>query len=209
MSRPIEDAFSKGYPQALAGAIIGTFFVRLLQMRGHLPDGPLVLPLGAMVAAAVAWIPNRALMRAGERSAQMIYAPSGATTAYVPTFSHIDAMVVRGDLEAAAKAWDEACAEHPASALVHVKAADFRLRSLRDPAGALTLYLRVREIAGVTSEHRRYVQAKIIDLHLGPLSDEGRAMVELRRMIDGFPGTREADEARQVLAKLKAPRQQG
>ncbi|MBX7120219.1 MAG: hypothetical protein K1X31_14605 [Gemmatimonadaceae bacterium] len=209
MPRTAVEALSTGTPQALIGACVGGIFTAVLQARGFLPPGPFVWLAGVAVAGIVAWLPNWALMRAGERSAQLIYAPSGASTAYVPTFSHIDAMEVRGDLEAAERAWAEACAENPRSALVHVKAADFHLRSLNDPVAALALYARVREIPGAHAEHRRYVQAKIIDLHLGPLNDEGRAMVELRRMIDAFPGTREADEARQALAKLKAPRQQG
>jgi len=45
-----------------------------------------------------------------------------------------------------------------------------------------------------------------VDLHLGPLADEGKAMVALRRLIDGYPDTREAAEAREALARLKAAR---
>src|SRR5690349_6432829 len=50
------------------------------------------------------------------------------------------------------------------------------------------------------------VQAKVIDLYLGPLKDEGRALVEMRRLIERFPGTKEADEARAALARIKSER---
>ena len=52
------------------------------------------------------------------------------------------------------------------------------------------------------------MRAGLVDLHLGPLEDEGRALVELRRLIDGFPGTREAEMAREALAKLKESRRE-
>ena len=48
-----------------------------------------------------------------------------------------------------------------------------------------------------------------IHLHLGPLEDEGRALVEMRRLIDRFPGTVEADQARAALARIKTDRSGG
>jgi hypothetical protein len=55
-------------------------------------------------------------------------------------------------------------------------------------------------------EHERYVSQKLIDLYLGPLAGEGRALVELRRLIERHPGTREAEGARSAIAGLKGLR---
>ena len=66
-----------------------------------------------------------------------------------------------------------------------------------------------REIPGASRELVRYAQTKIVDLYLGPLKDEGRALVELRRLIEGFPGTHEAEQARAALARIKTERAGG
>lgn len=140
------------------------------------------------------------------RFAGGVYAPSGASTAYTPTYSHIDALIIRGDLDGAAEALEHEMTRAPGHVGVIVKAADFHLRERKDAERALALYLAARRSGAGSDETRRYVQQKLVDVYLGPLRDEGRAMVELRRLIDAFPGTREAEAARESLAQLKAGR---
>ncbi len=163
----------------------------------------LLLVLGA---GAIGGGIQRLLLAGSGKAIMAIHAPSGDSTAYVPTFSHIETLEIRGDLDGAARAWEEACASDPTNALVRVKAADFHLRLRKDPVAALALYRAVRALPSASRELARYAQAKIVDLYLGDLGDEGRALVELRRLIESFPGTREADEARTALARIKAAR---
>jgi hypothetical protein len=186
--------------------VLGLFFTILLQAKGHLPGGVLITLAGGVVSYLIGRAIARAAFGAGTQMVTSVYSPSGDTTRYTPTFSHIEALEVRGDLDGAAAAWDAAVAEHPDSVLTLVRAADFHLRLRQDPAAALQRYLRARELGAGASDTRRYVQQKIVDLYLGPLADEGRAMVELRRLIDAFPGTREAEGARATLADLKSRR---
>src|SRR5690606_14091577 len=122
-----------------------------------------------------------------------VYSPSGDTTAYTPTFSHIEALEIRGDLDGAAEAWAVEVAQAPDHMLTVIRAADFHLRARKDADAAMELFVRARTIGTGTPDLRRYVQQKIVDLYLDQLRDDGRAMVELRRLIDGFPGTREAE----------------
>jgi hypothetical protein len=185
------------------------FFTDLLQGQGRLPAGLVVTLAGGLVLGGIVWAVSYSVQRASGRFATQFYAPGGGSTAYTPTFSHIEALEVRGDLESAAVAWAEACAEHPVNAIVWVKSADFHLRLLKDPAAAFERYRYVRDLPGVKSDLARYVSQKIVDLLLGPLDDEGRALGELRRLIERFPGTREADEARAALARIKAARPPG
>lgn len=199
----------RGIPQGIAIGVLGAFLTALLQARGHLPGHPLVMLAGGVVLGFIGGGLNRLMFSAGERAATSVYAPAGETTAYTPTHSHIEALEARGDLDGAARAWDETCAEQPGNALLLVKAADFHLRARRDPAAALERYRQARAAGTGRDDLRRYIQQKLVDLHLeGPLADEGRAMVELRRLIDGFPGTREADGARATLEELKRKRAQ-
>lgn len=205
-----------GVLQGMIGAAIGLVWTFFLQVRGHVPGGLLVLALGMIAGFCFVMGIARAISNASARAAGAVYSPSGGTTAYVPSFSHIEALTVRGALDEAAEAWTTAMAEHPASLVVAVRAADFHLRERRDPAQALSLYLHARSLVaqavpGTDSRDlQRYVQQKVVDLYLdGPTADEGRALVELRRLAESFPGTREAEGARASLAELKARRASG
>lgn len=209
MANDGRSALERGIPQGVFVGFLGLGFTGLLQARGHLPQGLLVTLAGGVMAGALAMWINRALISGSGRAATAIYAPSGNTTAYTPTFSHIETLEIRGDLDGAAQAWSEAVAEHSANALVRVRAADFHLRARRDHATAARFYREAREIGTPNDDLRRYLAQKLVDLYLGPLDDEGRAMVELRRLIEGFPGSREADAAREALARLKALRTPG
>ncbi len=201
-----ENLLYSGIPQGIIAGCIGLLFTGLLQLRGDLPSGLLITFAGALVAGTLAAVINRVLLASGERAATAIYAPSGASTAYTPTFSHIQSMEIRGDLDAPAHAWEEAGAEAPTDVFIVVKAADFHLRARQDFHAAHERYLRARALGTGPDDLRRYVAQKLVDLYLGPLADEGRAMSELRRLIDGFPGTLEAEAARRTLAELKVKR---
>jgi hypothetical protein len=196
----------RGIPQAVFLGLLGFVFTGLMQARGMVPQGAFFTLLGAGVGAFMGWGINRLLLSTGERVATTIYAPSGKTTAYTPTFSHIETLEIRGDLDGAARAWDETIAEHPTNALVRVRAADFHLRGRSDAARAVEHYRAARDLGTANDELRRYIGQKLADLYLGPLGDEGRAMGELRRLIDMFPDSREAQSAREALAAIKAER---
>jgi hypothetical protein len=49
-----------------------------------------------------------------------------------------------------------------------------------------------------------YASSRLADLYDGPLNEPGRALVELRRIIERYPGTAVATHARDALPKLKA-----
>lgn len=197
----------------LAGALVtgGAVLIVLVFVRA-LGGVAVSLPFAVLlvvVAGAVGGGIQGAVVNTGGTLATALVQPSGRTTPYTPTFSHIQAIAIRGDLDGAAKAWADACAEHPANAQVWVKAADFHLRTLTDPLTALPLYQHVRDMPTASPELVRYASQKLVDLYLGPLADEGRALVELRRLIERFPGTVAADEARAALTKLKDARANG
>jgi hypothetical protein len=132
--------------------------------------------------------------------------PSGDSTAYTKTYSHIEALVIRGALEDAAVAWEHELAQDPQNVSLRVRVADFHLRTKQDAATAHAHYLKARAMGTAGPDLSRYIQQKLVDLYLGPLADEGKAMAELRRLIDAFPETREAESARVALAEIKSRR---
>jgi hypothetical protein len=203
---PMQRLLHRGLPQGIFTGVLGLFFADLAQSNGILPQGRLVFVLGGAVGFLTGRGIALAILRTSGGLAEKIYSPSGDSTAYTPTFSNIEALEIKGDLEGAAVAWSQAVAEQPEHALTVVRAADFHLRARKDPTAALALYQQARALGTGTDDLRRYVQQKLVDLYLGPLADDGRALVELRRLIDAFPGTREAEAARVALAEIKARR---
>ena len=146
------------------------------------------------------------MMSTGANLVGSLQNPSGDSTAYTQTYSHIEALVVRGALDQAAVEWEHELAKDPQNVSLRVRVADFHLRTKQDPTTAHAHYLKARAMGAASVDLSRYIQQKLVDLYLGPLKDEGKAMAELRRLIDGFPGSREAESARVALAELKAQR---
>ena len=163
----------------------------------------LVIAGGAVGGFALGKGIGLVLLGSSGRAAQTIYAPATAGR-YARTHSNIDAMEAKGDFRGAAAAWEDVARSEPANPWPLLRSGELFLRELHEPATALDRFRRAREAAGITPEQHLYVSQKMIDLYLGPLGDEGRALVELRRLIDRHPGTREADGARAALQRLKA-----
>ena len=195
-----------GALHGIVGAACGLIFTPLLQARGHLPNNALVTLAGIFVGFLIGRGVWRFYVKSAERFGNSVYVPSGHTTAYTPTYSHIEALEIKGDFDGAAAAWEVAIVENPGHIITVVRAADFHLRTRKDSKAALDHYLRARTLNTGTNDIRRYVQQKIVDLYLDHFNDENRALMELRRLIDGFPGTREAESARTALSEIKARR---
>ena len=137
------------------------------------------------------------------RAAESIYMP-GRAGMRESEHSEIDTLEVRGDFKGAVAAWEAVAIAEPENSWALVRAGELYARELGDPATAVERFKHARSLPTAKPELVCYMSQKIIDLLLGPLDDKGRAMVELRKLIDQFPSSREADGARDALRKLKA-----
>jgi hypothetical protein len=171
------------------------------------PRSVLTLPVAALIGFVLGKFVGFALLESSGRVAQSVYAPTAAGT-YTQTHSNIDAMEAAGDYKSAVAAWEAVAVSQPANPWPLMRAGELYLRVLAEPAMALERFRLARDIPGITPEQQRYASQKVIDLYLGPLADEGRAMVELRRLIDQHPGTPEAAGARAAIQRLKSARGQ-
>jgi hypothetical protein len=77
------------------------------------------------------------------------------------------------------------------------------LRWASDPSRAIALFSEGRRLAGDDRSRELYATQRLIDLYLGPLKNDPRALVELRRLVDRFPNSREGKSAVDVLRRLK------
>jgi hypothetical protein len=145
---------------------------------------------------------------AGEGLSRLIgnlYATGGTSTPPTKAYSAIEALEARGAYADAAAAYGAEIARAPADWEARVRLAELSLRRLDDPARAATLYAEARSL--VTNERRAIGLAlRLVDIYRDRLHDHGRAIVELRRLIDTYPRSSLVAGARTELSRLLAER---
>lgn len=118
-------------------------------------------------------------------------------------YSAIETLVVRGEVATAAEAYRER-AQRPADRVeATVRRAALLGGPLRQPETALVELEGLRRSKLSTADDLR-VGVALVDLYDRRLGDPGRAMAELRRLIDRHPGHRSVRRLRHALAELKA-----
>jgi hypothetical protein len=165
-----------------------------------LPGGLLLL----LIAAGV-FVVTRTAGEALGRAVGSLYAPSGSSTPPARVYSVIEALEARGAYGDAAAAWNAAIARDPADWEARVRLAELSLRRLGDPARAAQLY---REARGLVRDERRAIALglRLVDVYRDHLRDRGRAIVELRRLLDTYPHSSLVAGARAELDRLLGER---
>ena len=111
-------------------------------------------------------------------------------------YSQQQALVMQGKVDEALQSFEAIIGTAAGNVDARIKAAGaVRVRPPRPGARRGTVP------AGAAHSRRRprlrfYVSNRLVDLLVGPLADPGRAMVELRRLIERHPGTTAASHAR-------------
>jgi hypothetical protein len=145
----------------------------------------------------------RAVFALSERAglaAQTLYAPTGFTTPYARTFSYQEAMAMRGDVAGALASYEALMTELPHDVAVRFAAAALYADKGRDAARAAALYREARLLPAATRANELAATNALIDLYRGPLADEARMLVELRRLAERFAGTPPGELARAAIA---------
>jgi hypothetical protein len=192
-----------GYGCLVAGVTFGAGII--LTLPGGVPGVALVLILLA-VALALGALTAKLGSSMGESAGgvfQSFIQPSGNSTPYEQSFSYQEAMIMRGDIDGALESYDAIIAEQPTLVSARLVAAEHYARANRNPARAAELFREVRTIPGVPIRDAIYSSSRLVDLYDGPLADPGRALVELRRIIELYPASAVAKHARSALPALK------
>jgi tetratricopeptide (TPR) repeat protein len=159
---------------------------------------------GALAGAyLVYWTQTRSAAAAGAVAKAMTF-PDGSHTPYEEQYSFQESLVARGDMAAALEAYEKVIAEQPGRAAPRLRAAEHYARGARDARRAAELFREVRDFPDVSTRDAVYASSRLADLYDGPLGEPGRALVELRRIIERYPGTAVAAHARAALPKLKS-----
>jgi tetratricopeptide (TPR) repeat protein len=129
---------------------------------------------------------------------------SGASTPYVDQCSYQQALVMRGKVDEALESYEAVIAENPTRVDVRIRAAELYLTKKGDARRAAELFREAQRISTISVGDDVYVTNRLVDLYTGPLGAPGRALVELRRLIDRYPTSPAAARAREVLKAMKA-----
>jgi hypothetical protein len=120
-------------------------------------------------------------------------------------YSAIETLVARGHYQAAADAYAERARNYPERIDATLRRAALLAGPLAHPETAAVELDSLRAVQLSPRDDLR-VGLALVDLYEQKLQDPGRAMGELRRLIDRHPTTRGARRLRAALAELKARR---
>jgi len=180
-------------------AFIGYLLCLMYEVKGWTQLGiAVVFGMGAATACVrfatqVSWFAAQLVAR--------FIAPSGSTTPYEYGYSYQQALAAKGDIAGALESYEAVLRDSPHALEAHMQAAELYATS-GNAARAIELFRGVRAMPDATAQRIIYASNRLVDLYLAS-NDEGRALVELRRLIEEHPGTDTAQRARQALGRLK------
>lgn len=117
--------------------------------------------------------------------------------------SHAEALAATGQMDDAANAFEALRVTHGDDVASLRAEAELFAGAGNDPQRASELFQRIRRVKEATLQDERYATHRLIDLYVGPLNDNGRVMVELRRMADRFPNTVDGRSALEELRRRR------
>jgi hypothetical protein len=121
-------------------------------------------------------------------------------------YSGIETLAVRGEYEAAAEAYRER-AQNPAERVeATLRRAALLAGAMGEPETATTELENLRDTMPPGRDDSLRVGLALVELYEDRLRDPGRAMAELRRLIDQHPSSRHLRRLRAELAELKRQR---
>ena len=120
-------------------------------------------------------------------------------------YSSIETLVARGHHQAAADAYADRARNHPDRVEATLRRAALLAGPLGHPESA-AVELDSLRAAPLSSRDDFRVGLALVDLYEHQLKEPGRAMGELRRLIDRYPTARGARRLRAALGELKARR---
>jgi hypothetical protein len=184
-----------GYGVMVFGIVGGVLTTRVGFRWWTLP----VAAAAGLIAGGAGWLIGEMVGNTWKR-----FMVDGSSTPYKEQYSYQQALVMQGRLDDALESFEAVIAEKPGEVSPRIKAAELYAREKQNHRRAAELFREVQRIVGVGVGEDIYASNRLVDLYTGPLKEPGRALVELRRLADRYPGSPAAQHARDALATLKA-----
>jgi tetratricopeptide (TPR) repeat protein len=188
---------------ALVAAPAATVMFALAGRSLGLAPGWMIVWVAVCLVTSAAALLLLALTLSASAGRALARLTSGASTPYVEQFSYQQSLVMRGQVAEALQSFEELIARDPAGVRVRIRAAELYAANARDPGRALALFRQASRLPAVTSGDAAYLANRMADL-LVAAGDPGRAVVELRRYADRYPGGPGAEHAMTAIASIKA-----
>ncbi len=135
-----------------------------------------------------------------------LYGGSGSTGTPTPkSYWRAQALSVRGDNAQALDSLELEALDDPGDPRPFLRAAAICTGELNDSKSAIEWYRRAQRAERIDPETHTYVSTRLVELYES-MGEDGRAMVELRRLISLHPESKYADHARRHLTAIKAQR---
>jgi hypothetical protein len=189
-------------PVFVLSGVLFSLLAYKLELTGFAAFG-FVLAASSALAAASMYVGLRTGQAAGD--AAKFFTAGGSSTPYEEQFSQEQALIMQRDYAGAAACFEQRItmqAKQPDPRAIIAGADVYREYKL-DPARSAELYRMAQRLPTLTPGQEVYVANKLADLYLGPLKQPGKALVEFRRLIERYPNSRTADQARMALANVK------
>ena len=196
------DNLAVRYIGLLAGIVLGGGL--LLTVVGLGIVGKLLMLAGGalLVLGVVLFVVMRGLaMPAANALLTFLGFQSGSSTPLAKGYSHIEALTAQGRYREAAAAYRREIVSDSKDVEARIQLAQLLLKHLDDPAGAATCYREVRDLVPDEARTIGY-SLRLVDLYRTRLAAPGRALGELRRLIDRFPESPQVVGARRELQEL-------
>ncbi len=192
-----------GYGAMVFGmsVIVGFILITGGAVHGSIATFLAVIAVAAFLGAGVAATSILLARAAGGTYAHLMM--NGTSTPYKEQYSYQQTLVMQGCLDEALESFEAVILEKPAAVDARIKTAELYAREKGDAVRAAELFRDAQRIPSIDVGEDVYIANRLIDLYNGPLADPGRALVELRRLIDKYPRSAAADHARDALAALK------
>ena len=166
--------------------------------------GMLIVLVGAALGALVGvlfWVLKVVAAPSANALLTFIGSQSGSSTLAPKGYSAIDTLVVQGRYKNAASAYRREIHSDPSDVEARSRLAQLLLDHLDDAAGAARLLAEARDLT--RHEAQKIGSAlRLVDLYRSRMKDRGKAIVELRRLVDTFSDSPHTDGARSELAQL-------
>lgn len=191
---------------SVPGAILGGFLGLQLAIKAGLSPGGWVAGflVGAAFGFAMVFFVARLIVEKAGDLAGTLYHPSGRSTPSRPEYSYAASLAVRGRVEDAIAAYEEACAENPEDPEPRLRIARLLRDELHRYEEAVLWLRRARDVARTDPGQEVLATREIVEIYVSKLGTPVRAAPDLARLAERFPGTPAGEWARRELEAVRA-----
>ncbi|MFQ6045689.1 MAG: tetratricopeptide repeat protein [Gemmatimonadales bacterium] len=169
--------------------------------------GPFVginpLIFGPMVGLGVLGLTKFALFLGGKMVSEGIYGASGVTTPRKKDYSRPESLAIRGLYDQAILAYETVLSETREDPEPYIRIARIHRDSLGQLEEAVSWFRRARRDAKLDTARELAVSQELVDIYLHRSNEPRKAIPELARMRDKFPGTQAAQWAEEKLGEIR------